>query len=124
MSSPIYRNIINGSTYIYNAVVMRVIDGDTIDVLVDLGFRICHQQRLRLLGINAPEMHGEEREKAQAAKDYLSKLTGKNIRIETQKADSFGRYLAYVWFETRCINSEIVDLGLASPWGQKSQQRS
>lgn len=49
-------------TYTYSAEVLRVIDGDTLDLRIDLGFRITTKQRVRLFGINTPEIHGVKKE--------------------------------------------------------------
>ena len=65
--------------YEYNAEVLRVVDGDTVDVLIDVGFSTFKKERVRLYGINTPECRTrdlEEKKKGLAAKD----------RLETQNA--------------------------------------
>lgn len=60
--------------FVSNAVIFNVVDGDTVDALIDLGFGIYTKQRLRLSGINTSELNSEdalEREKATKAKNYL-----------------------------------------------------
>jgi micrococcal nuclease len=66
---------------------MRVIDGDTIDVDVDLGFYVwIRKQRIRLLGIDAPEVTGETRPEGLAATEHLKTLIeGKRIILRTVK---------------------------------------
>ena len=91
--------------YTYRARCLNVVDGDTADLEVDLGFHLKATHRFRLLGIDTPEIHAKDpaqRERAQAAKTRLVDLLapdergGFTLRITTSKADSFGRWLADV----------------------------
>ncbi len=116
--------------------VIRVIDGDTIDVDIrkkyDLGFKMVVEgqtiQRLRLHGVNTPELrprHGTEEERvaekvaARKAKEHvIEMIEGKKVRIQTYKSDAFGRYLADVWFDLPDggevhLNQDLLDRGLA-----------
>lgn len=123
--------------YVYDDVnCTRVIDGDTIDVDIrkkyDLGFKMTVEgqtsQRLRLYGVDTPELRprrGTEEERvaekvaARKAKDHVVEMIeGKKVRIQTYKADNFGRYLADVWFELPeggevHLNQDLLDRGLA-----------
>ena len=63
--------------YYYGVEILRVVDGDTVDVRIDLGFDVWHKSRVRLMGINAPESRTrdlEEKEKGLAAKAYVKDL--------------------------------------------------
>jgi micrococcal nuclease len=117
-----------GAPYFYLAYVNRVIDGDTIQVTVDVGFRIKMEMRLRLLGIDTPDLRprtGTDEEKeaekkaAKRSKEHVSDcIFQKDVRIRTHKADSFGRYLADVWFDLPQggevhLNQDLLDRGLA-----------
>ena len=65
--------------YEYHAEVLRVVDGDTVDVLIDVGFSTFKKERVRLHGINTPECRTrdlEEKKKGLAAKDRLETLIG------------------------------------------------
>jgi micrococcal nuclease len=81
-----------------------VVDGDTLDLTIDKGMGDYSDIRVRVLGIDTPEMRGEEREEGQQAKrvvqkwieDHCSGMEKWPLLIETYKADSFGRYLARV----------------------------
>lgn len=87
--------------YVRKAKVVRVVDGDTIDVLVDLGFDITIKERVRLARINAPEMTGAEKTKGALAKAFLVKLLeGREfVIVQTVKdKEKYGRYLAEVTF--------------------------
>lgn len=78
--------------------VIRVVDGDTVDVLLDLGFGISIKQRLRIMGIDTPELRAQdpiEREAAQKAKEFAEKwlLSGKPMIVKTYRDDKYGRIL-------------------------------
>ena len=63
--------------YKYNAEIVRVVDGDTVDAMVDLGFKIFKKIRIRLYGINTPETRTrdlEEKKRGLAAKDRLIEI--------------------------------------------------
>jgi len=92
-------------TYEYYGECTRVIDGDTIEVHLDLGLRVYTTIRVRLLGVDAPEIFSgtpEERKKGNIVKEYVrSMLEDRYVKIVTVKdSTSFNRYLATVWFDT------------------------
>jgi micrococcal nuclease len=101
----------------YRAIVKRVIDGDTIDAEVDCGFSVTTVQRLRLASINCPETRGDEKVAGLSAKAFVeSQLpVGSEIVINTAKDDSFGRYIAQVWYgsDHKCLNTVLVEHGYA-----------
>lgn len=103
--------------YRYRAVVRRVIDGDTVDMDVDMGFRAWRmKERFRLSGIDAPELRGEQREAGLAAKAWLEERlpVGMTVTIETGKdPDVFGRWIAAIWMGETCVNAEMVAEGHA-----------
>jgi micrococcal nuclease len=83
--------------YNYVAQVLRVVDGDTIDLQVDLGFNISQKMRFRFLGVDAWETKGEERERGLKAKEDLQRLcpVGSTVMIVSHKdrTGKYGRYL-------------------------------
>ena len=85
--------------YEYKATVHRIIDGDTVDVTIDLGFEMTTKQRIRLYGINTPETrtrHLEEKKRGKASKARLLELinTGdRQIILQTLKRGKYGRIL-------------------------------
>lgn len=105
--------------------VENVVDGDTIDVLIDLGFDILFASRVRLAGIDTPESRTKDlAEKALGleAKDYLKKALkdAKSVVIKTEKMDSsekYGRILGWVYVDgnTVSINDMMINDGYA--WG-------
>lgn len=84
--------------YEYNAKLIRIVDGDTVWLDVDLGFGIHSNMDFRLYGINTPEVVGSTRVAGLAAKAELQRLLSLgSLRIETykgDKADKYGRWLA------------------------------
>ena len=102
--------------YRYKVDVTRVVDGDTVDVDIDLGFGMTYKkQRVRLMGIDTPESRTrdlEEKKYGLAAKEFLQKWTGAGeLKIKTHKdaKGKFGRILGELWtFETN-INQKMVE---------------
>ena len=100
----------------YKCKLLRVIDGDTVDVDIDLGFGVwLRKQRIRLYGIDTPESRTrdlEEKKYGLAAKDFLVNWTGAGeLTIKTHKdaKGKFGRILGELWtFETN-INQKMVE---------------
>jgi micrococcal nuclease len=102
--------------YEYKAIIRKVIDGDTIEATLDLGFRITTVQRLRLLGINAPELHKAAQIKAaKVAKTALAeKLPPETTCIvRTTKSDDWGRWLATIILDGENVNDWLVEHGYA-----------
>ena len=105
--------------------VEAVVDGDTIDVLIDLGFDILFASRVRLAGIDTPESRTKDlAEKALGleAKEYLKKhlKDAKSVIIKTEKMDSsekYGRILGWVYVDgnTVSLNDMMINDGYA--WG-------
>ena len=103
--------------------VLKVVDGDTIDVVIDLGFDISYTSRVRLAGIDTPESRTTDaREKILGleVKEYLKKaLDGAtDIVIRTEKVDSsekYGRILGWLFVnkQTSSLNTELVNKGYA-----------
>mgnify|MGYP003394911693 CR=1 FL=1 len=87
--------------YEYRATVVGVVDGDTVDLDVDLGFHTQFNSRFRLFGINTPESYGKEASVAgHAAKDRLKALLPVGlvvlVRTEKDKTEKYGRFLGTI----------------------------
>jgi micrococcal nuclease len=106
--------------YQYKAKILKVLDGDTVDIDLDLGFNIVlANQRVRMAGIDTPESRtadSEEKVRGQLSKKRLAdKLpVGSWVRIETQKSDSnddkFGRILAvFIMEDGTSLNQWMID---------------
>ena len=103
--------------YIYSAFVTSVYDGDTITVDIDLGFGFSfNKMKIRLIGINTPELKGEDKVKGILARDYLrSLILNKEVFIETFKdeKEKYGRYLAIIHLDDVNINEKLISEGYA-----------
>ena len=105
--------------------VKNVVDGDTIDVVIELGFDILFASRVRLAGIDTPESRTTDKaEKALGieAKEYLKKQLkdAKSVVIRTEKMDSsekYGRILGWVYVngDSESLNNKMINDGYA--WG-------
>ena len=103
--------------FIYAAHVDKVYDGDTITCSIDLGFGIVmNKQKIRLFGINTPEVRGSEREQGLISRDRLrERILDKDILLKTirDKKGKYGRYLGIVLLDGENINDWLVEQGLA-----------
>ena len=106
--------------YVYRAVVISVYDGDTITVRIDLGFNVTKIEKLRLFGINAPEVRGDDRTLGLISRDMLRTLIlNKDVIVKTyrDKKGKYGRYLADIFIEQETgpmnVNDWLVKENLA-----------
>ena len=108
--------------YTYRVTVDRVIDGDTIDVFIDVGFRTTLFKRLRLLDLDTEELRSRDEERragARAAKERLQFLLddADRVYVQTHLDDTgkYGRLLAWVWVENdgqfTNLNAQMVTEG-------------
>lgn len=129
--------------YQYNAIVHRVIDGDTLEIAIDLGLSVwIHDERIRLYGINTPEVYGVKKgspewETGEKASDFVKSVIKEKdpIIIETikDKKEKYGRYLAVVYAQFSpdvlaglsgirniadfyCLNDILIGKGLAEKY--------
>jgi endonuclease YncB( thermonuclease family) len=98
--------------FTYNAMLERVVDGDTLDVTLDLGFHTFTKQRIRLARINAPEMSIPEGVEAKTNLTALLPI-GTSLIISTKKTDIYGRYIGEVTLGEINLNDKLVELGQA-----------
>ena len=98
----------------YRATVTNVVDGDTIDVTIDLGFKIFTKQRIRLNGIDTPE---RGKPGFDEAKQWVTnRLLGKDITLVTTKVSKWGYFLGDVYIDQQHINHQLVEQTLANPY--------
>jgi len=105
--------------------VKNVVDGDTIDVIIDLGFDIMFFSRVRLAGIDTPESRTKDKDEkvlGLESKEYLKKYLkdAKSVVIKTEKMNSsekYGRILGWVYVngDTESLNDKMINDGYA--WG-------
>lgn len=104
-----------GHMYIYNAKVVKIVDADTVDVMVDLGFEVYKKVRTRLAGINAPELNTNE---GKVAKAFLvgALPVDTPVIIVSKDYDKYGRSVAVIYQENVNINQMLLDSGYAIPY--------
>jgi len=100
--------------YDYPAIVMRWVDGDTVDAEVDLGFHMHARLRFRLHGVNTPERGQDGFHEATEHALNMCPI-GSRCRIRSEKTGKFGRWLATVWPEEGdiSVNASLVETGHA-----------
>jgi micrococcal nuclease len=100
----------------YEAKILRVIDGDTVEAEVDLGFRVKMTMKLRLATINAPEISTAEGKKTKAV--LVNAIEGKKVTILSlkDKQEKYGRYLAHIICDKVFINEWLVEQKLAEKY--------
>jgi len=100
------------------AVVYNIVDGDTCDIEVDLGYSVKLRQRFRLARIDTPE-RGDPG--YIAAKEFLIGATrDKAVTLDVTKLDKYGRFLCELMVDGRNINDAMLFAGLAKPYGAPS----
>ena len=102
--------------YEYKFKLDRVVDGDTIDVVIDLGFSILHKCRVRLFGIDTPESRTrdlDEKARGKLAKDFLSYCLASSddhvIKTSVDGKGKFGRVLGEIYCDGKNINLLMID---------------
>lgn len=99
--------------------ILKVVDGDTVDILFDLGFNVFHKERIRLAGIDTPESNSkdqQEKHMAHDAKDFLAiwLVNQNSLKIKTTKDDKYGRMLGEIYGDNEiCINKLLIEKGYA-----------
>ena len=116
------------SPYTYEVEVVSVYDGDTVTLDIDLGFNVRTRQKIRLFGINTPELRGgteETKAKGRAARDWLRNriMDGEPVHIRTHKdkQGKYGRYLGTLYDRNRSgtmtdLNYQLIKLGHGVPY--------
>ena len=101
------------SLYIYKAYVTDVYDGDTITCIIDCGFNLGIQKtKIRLYGINTPELRGDDREIGIYVRDELrKKILHKHVFLKTikDKTGKYGRFLGKIYVEKENTNNKETD---------------
>lgn len=100
------------TTWTYPAVVVRVVDADTIRLELDLGLHIWRTDNCRILGINAPELNTPE---GQAAKAYAETLLPVDaaVTFESKQLDKYGRPLGVLYCNRINFGAAMLDAGHA-----------
>jgi len=110
----------------------RVVDGDTIDITIDLGFDLTKKERVRLAGIDTPEKrtkNQKEKEMGYQATEFLEMhlMEATNLTVKTEKDGKFGRMLGWLYKtekDTTSINEVMIDEGYAWPYDGGTKVRN
>ena len=110
--------------------VTKVVDGDTIDVIIDIGFDILYKSRVRLFGIDTPESRTrnlDEKKRGLLAKEYLKEALkkGTKLSVKTYKdyeTGKFGRILGDIWIDGKSINAQMIKEFMAVPYRGQSKE--
>ena len=107
--------------YNYNATVLKVVDGDTVKMRIDLGFCIDWETNARLAGINADELKADDpilKESAYKAKEYMESILkpGDRIRIRSKTLDKYKRPIVELIHNGVNINKELLEKGLVKEY--------
>ena len=115
--------------YEYNCKIVRVVDGDTVDVDIDLGFDTWRRgERIRLYGIDTPECRTRDADEKAAgflAKEFVEDTlhVGETYTLTTKEKGKFGRYLGVIMLSDKTsINAALVKEHLAVPYHGQSKQ--
>ena len=116
--------------YEYNCKIVRVTDGDSIVVDIDLGFsHFIHNESIRLYGVDCPECRSRDKEEKAAgllAKEFVEDAlhVGGIYRLQTKEKGKFGRYLGTIYLtDDTSINAALVKERLAVPYFGQSKVR-
>ena len=100
--------------------VLNVVDGDTVDVVLDLGFGLFKKERCRIAGVDTPEKRTRCKREKQLGYDATNFaeewFKEGDIIIKTQKSGKYGRLLAWCYKGEECFNHRLVDEGYAFPY--------
>ena len=95
--------------YEYKAKVLRVVDGDTMVCEVDLGFSITVTERIRLRGINTPEVRGNQKKRGLEVKEIVrNMIEGKEIILQVYKKGKYGRYIADIVVDDYSLSEYLI----------------
>jgi micrococcal nuclease len=110
--------------------VVKVVDGDTVDIEIDLGFSLTKKERVRLAGIDAPETRTkdlEEKASGIEAKEFLERRLNDGVpsglKVRTEKDGKYGRMLGWLYIGKTNLNKEMIYRGYAWEYdgGQKNK---
>lgn len=98
--------------YTYKGKVTKIVDADTVDITVDLGFEVFKKVRCRLARINAPELSTPE---GKVAKAFLAGVLPINdsVTIASKEYDKYGRSVAEIYHQEVSVNQMLLDTGHA-----------
>ena len=103
--------------------IVKIVDGDTLDLTIDLGFYLFKQERVRVAGIDAPESRTrnlDEKRLGLQAKDFVTEqlAAAESIIIRSGKSDKYGRFLGWLYLNgsEKSLNEIMIEWGYAWPY--------
>jgi len=103
--------------YVYKAKVVKIYDGDTVTLDIKLGcFVTLENEKCRLMGIDTPEMRGDDKARGKLARDFLrNMILGQEVTVKTylDKTGKYGRLLVDIYHNGVFINEFLVTSGYA-----------
>ena len=111
----------------YKAKLIRIIDGDTLDAEIDIGFDVFVRKRIRLWGINAPETRSRDKDEVKAGKNTYRRLasilalSNGEFELITHGNGKYGRCLGEIFVKehTESVNQVLINEGLAKIYEEK-----
>ena len=116
--------------YEYKCTILRIVDGDTIDVNIDLGFNMwIHRERIRVSGIDAPEMRTKDKVTkvfGKASKEYVQSLlpigSTQIVKNKKKKKGKYGRILGDFIIEDKMLSALMIENYHAVPFNGQSKE--
>ena len=100
--------------FTYDCEVTYIVDGDTCDVTIDLGFKIFHKARIRLYGINTPESRTRDKEEKyrglQAKARFKDLIKDRPVRLVSHGKGKYGSVLGEILFESKKIKDNWINV--------------
>ena len=113
------RDFVPRDNFVRRAELIKIVDGDTLRVQIDLGFTVQIVRDVRLLGCDTPEVRGAEKIAGKYVSQRVAEFFGDNTDIVIESADfsvgKYGRCLGNVWSEEKCLNQWLQLSRLAWP---------
>lgn len=120
--------------YNFNAVIQRVIDGDTVEAVIDVGFDILHRTNIRFIDIDTPEtrrVRNVSEAHVKRGKDITQwlkdKIEGMPVTIKTRKMSgdiTFNRYLAYIYIDDNGESIDLIEMMLSLGFNKTEQEKA
>ena len=107
--------------YKYKGIITKIVDGDSFDIEVDLGFYVKVRAKFRLAGYQAPEMKKKTLEMGRIAKAKLEELipVGSEVVFNSEKMGKWKRWIAHVHWKDTTLSKYLIELGYGQYWDGK-----
>jgi len=109
--------------YRYKAIVVDIIDNDTIKVAIDLGFGVVINQKVKLAGIDTSDLKNKL-DKSNALKQHLTdNILNKELTLKSLKAEKSGKYLVFLYFDgqQKSFNDQLIEAGLVKAFVKREK---